>query len=157
MIVAPYLAFVKPLNSKHCNELEGSMPFIHIKIAGPTVAPEQVSRLQDRTTDLMAHVLGKKPELTAVLIEQVAVQGWSVGRGPVPVAAHLDAKITAGTNTPDQKARFIAAANALLRDVLGAELPVASYVVIDEVAGDAWGYDGLTQDHRRQAATPIAA
>jgi 4-oxalocrotonate tautomerase len=129
------------------------MPFISIKIAGPTLAPEQVSLLQDSTTNLMANVLGKKPELTSVLVEQVAVQGWSVGRRHVHVAAHLDAKITAGTNTPDQKARFIAEANALLRSVLGDELPVASYVVIDEVAGDAWGYGGLTQEHRRQAAT----
>ncbi len=133
------------------------MPFVNIKIAGPTLAHEQVSRLQQRTTDLMADVLGKKPELTAVLVEQVAIQGWCVGRGPVRVAAHLDAKITAGTNTAEQKARFIAEANALLRAVLGAELPVASYVVVDEVAGDAWGYDGLTQDHRRHAGISAAA
>jgi 4-oxalocrotonate tautomerase len=125
------------------------MPFINIKIAGPTLSSEQISQLQQHTTDLMANVLGKNPGLTAVLVEQVASQGWSVGRSPVRVAAHLDAKITAGTNSSEQKARFIAEANALMHAVLGAELPVATYVVVDEISGDAWGYDGLTQEHRR--------
>jgi len=36
----------------------------------------------------------------------------------------------------------------LLKSVVGAAPPVATYVVIDEVPGDAWGYDGLTQAHR---------
>ncbi|HEV2673426.1 MAG TPA: tautomerase family protein [Aliidongia sp.] len=133
------------------------MPFVLIKIAGPTLAAEQVRRLQEATTDLMAGVLGKKPELTAVLVEQVAIAGWSVGRAPACAAAHLDAKVTAGTNSAEEKARFIAQANALLRGVLGADLPVASYVVVDELPADAWGYDGLTQDHRRQAASRAAA
>lgn len=133
------------------------MPFVNIKIAGPTLTPDQVRQLQERTTGLMAGVLGKKPELTAVLVEQVAAQGWAVGGTPVPVAAHLDAKVTAGTNTPDEKARFVAEANALLRQVLGAELPVASYVVVDEIAGDSWGYGGLTQEYRRLSVQRPAA
>lgn len=133
------------------------MPFVNIKIAGPTLAPEQVRRLQERATDLMAGVLGKRPELTAVLVEQVAVQDWAIGGAPVPVAAHLDAKVTAGTNTPEEKARFVAEANALFKQVLGAELPVASYVVVDEVAGDSWGYGGLTQEYRRPSLQRPAA
>jgi len=133
------------------------MPFVNIKIAGPTLAPEQIRRLQERATDLMAGVLGKKPELTAVLVEQVAIQDWAIGGAPVPVAAHLDAKVTAGTNTPEEKARFVAEANALFKQVLGAELPVASYVVVDEVAGDSWGYGGLTQEYRRLSLQRPAA
>ena len=133
------------------------MPFVTIRIAGPTLAPGQVRRLQESATDLMAGVLGKDPELTAVLVEPVAIGGWSVGRRQPPVAAHLEARVTAGTNTAEDKARFVAAADALLRHVLGAELPVATYVVVDEVPGDAWGYGGLTQEHRRRVATDAAA
>jgi 4-oxalocrotonate tautomerase len=133
------------------------MPFINLKIAGPTLAPEQIARLHQRVTDLMADTLGKSPDLTAVLVEQVAPQGWSVGRHKVAVAAHLDAKVTAGTNDAEQKARFIAEANQLLHEVLGGALPLATYVVIDEVAADGWGYDGLTQRHRQFSATPRAA
>ena len=119
------------------------MSFVTIRIAGPTLAPGQVRRLQESATDLMAGVLGKDPELTAMLVE--------------PVAAHLKAKVTAGTNTAEEKARFVAAADALLRHVLGAELPVATYVVVDEVPGGAWGYGGLTQEHRRRVAADGAA
>lgn len=128
------------------------MPFIHVRIAGPALSPEHTQHLQQRITTLMADVLGKKAELTSVLVEQVPVAGWSIGARPVGVAAHLDAKVTAGTNTVDQKARFIADAHALLKEVVGSELPLATYVVVDELPADAWGYAGLSQQHRADAA-----
>ncbi|WP_197430613.1 tautomerase family protein, partial [Methylobacterium sp. CCH5-D2] len=84
----------------------------------------------------------------AVLVEPVAVAGWTVGGAAVGCGAHLDAKITRGTNSAEEKARFIAAAHALLAEVLGPDLPLATYVVVDEVPGEAWGYAGLTQAHR---------
>ena len=131
------------------------MPFINVTIAGPNLAPEQTGRIQRGVTALMAEVLGKKAELTAVLVEQASAPGWSIGGCPVAVAAHLDAKVTAGTNTAGEKARFVAEAHGLLRAVLGPELPVATYVVVDELPADAWGYAGLTQAHRAAARTPI--
>lgn len=130
------------------------MPFVTIKTAGPALTASQVERLQTGATRLMAGTMRKKAELTAVLVEQVPAAGWSVGGVPVPVAAHLDVKVTAGTNTAE-KARFITEAAALLKEVLGAEaLPVATYVVIDELPADSWGYDGLTQEQRRPAMAP---
>lgn len=127
------------------------MPFIRISVAGTPLAARQVEDLQRRTTALMASVLGKRPEVTAVLVEQPA-GAWVVGGLPADRAAHLDAKITLGTNSSQEKARFIADAMAMLRDVLGDGLSPCTYVVVDEVPGDAWGYGGLTQDHRREAA-----
>jgi 4-oxalocrotonate tautomerase len=132
------------------------MPFVSIKISGPTLAVEQVRRLQERTTDLLSSVLDKNADLASIVVEQVAAPGWAVGRAAARVAAHLEAKVTAGTNTSEQKARFVAEADALLRDVLGPELPVATYVVVDEIASDAWGYAGLTQDRRRQRQSEAA-
>lgn len=127
------------------------MPFISIKVAGPALAPEQIKVLQIQTTALMAEVLRKKAELTAVLVEQAPIQGWRVGANAVPVAAHLEATITAGTNSEAEKARFIAEAARMLKTVLGANLPVATYAVIQEIAAEAWGYDGLTQAERRNS------
>ena len=124
------------------------MPFISIKIAGPTLAPEQVKMLQTQTTALMAEVLHKKADLTAVSVEQVPAGGWSVGAKTVPVAAHLEATITAGTNSADEKARFIAEAARMLKSALGAALPVATYTVLQDAPSDSWGYDGLTQGAR---------
>lgn len=127
------------------------MPFINVRIAAANLQLAQIARIQQGVTSLMADVLGKKAELTSVLVEHVAADGWSIGAKPVEIAAHLDAKITAGTNTAEEKSRFIAQAHGLLKDVLGEELPVATYVVVDQVPGDAWGYSGLTQAHRANA------
>lgn len=124
------------------------MPFINVKVAGPQLERAQTEQIQKEITALMASVLNKKAPLTAVLVEQVSVAGWSVGAEPVPRAAQVDAIISAGTNTPEQKARFIAGMNSLLRKVFGSDLPNVTYVVIHEVPQDNWGYDGLTQERR---------
>lgn len=60
----------------------------------------------------------------------------------------MDAIISADTNTPDEKSRFISEVNRLLKTVLGAELAEVSYIVIHEVPKDSWGYDGLIQAER---------
>ena len=128
------------------------MPFVNIKVAGPTLTPEQVTRLQKGATSLMADVMRKVADLTAVLVEQAAVGSWTIGGEPVRAAAHLDVKVTAGTNSKDEKARFVAEAMQLLRGVIGADLNPITYVVVHEVAGDAWGWSGQTQAGRVAAA-----
>jgi 4-oxalocrotonate tautomerase len=124
------------------------MPFVTIKIAGLALAPEQILRLQGEATRLMTEVMRKKRELTAVLVEQVDAAWWTVGAVPIRAAAHLDVKVTAGTNTPDEKRRFIAEVMQLLRSVIGPPLNPVCYVVVHEVSGDAWGYGGRTQADR---------
>ena len=124
------------------------MPFVNIKVAGPTLAPEQIQRLQREATRLMADVMHKKHELTAVVVEQVDASRWTVGAAPVRAAAHLDVKVTAGTNTADEKRRFVAEVVQLFRAVVGPALNPVCYVVVHEIAADAWGYDGRTQADR---------
>jgi 4-oxalocrotonate tautomerase len=131
---------------------EQSMPFIRITALGPTLAPEQISRLGDEMTDLMSAVLGKKPELTSVLVEQPTTAGWAIGRVAARVAAHVNATITAGTNSVEEKARFIEQAMNLLKSVFGPDLSPATYVVVSEVPAESWGYDGKTQQSRRTPA-----
>lgn len=128
------------------------MPFIRITASGPTLAPEQILRLQTEMTELMSSVLGKKANLTSVLVEQPAVAGWAIGGSTARVAVHVDATITAGTNSPEEKTRFIEQTMKLLKHVFGGELNPATYVVIAEVPAQSWGYDGRTQESRRQAA-----
>ena len=130
------------------------MPFVHVRTATmPT--PDQTTRIRQGVTRLLADTLRKKAELAAVLVEPV-VSGasWGIGGEPAAVAAHVDATVTEGTNTVDEKAAFIAQAHELLRRVLGDGLPLATYVVITEVPGASWGYSGQTQAHR--AASPRA-
>ena len=124
------------------------MPFVHVRTA-TRLTSDQSNRIRHGITQLMAATLSKKAELTAVLIEPAAGEAtWGIGGEPVAVAAHIDATVTAGTNTEDEKATFIGQAHALLRDVLGNRLPLATYVVITEVPSASWGYAGHTQAHR---------
>jgi 4-oxalocrotonate tautomerase len=116
------------------------------------LAPEQVLRLQEEMTDLMASVLGKKANLTSVLLEPPPVASWTIGRTPARVAVHINATITADTNSADEKARFIEQTMRLLKSVFGSKLNPATYVVIAEVPAQSWGYDGRTQESRRQPA-----
>ena len=124
------------------------MPFINVKVAGKPLEQHQVAEIQNRITSLMADVLNKVGPLVGVLVEQVPAAGWSVGAQPVTRAAQVDAIVSAGTNTPEQKARFVAEANKMLQSVLGSDLSEITYVVVHDVPGNSWGYDGLTQEHR---------
>lgn len=124
------------------------MPFINVKVAGDPLEGRQIADIQRGITDLMVDVLQKVGPLTAVLVEHVPLGGWSVGAQPVGRAAQVDAIVSAGTNTPEQKARFIAGAMALLKDVLGPDLAEVTYVVVHDLPKDSWGYNGLTQEAR---------
>ena len=66
----------------------------------------------------------------------------------------LDIHITEGTNTKDEKAAYIAAIFQQMGALLG-PLHNESYLHVDEVRGDAYGFGGLTQE-RRYIASKLA-
>lgn len=122
------------------------MPFIRITLCPGR--PQVHGAIASETTRLMADILGKKAALTAVLVED-SVGTWTIGgMAGQACAVHMEAIITAGTNSDGQKAAFIAQAMEMLRRHCGA-LPEASYVVVREVVAENWGYDGRTQASRR--------
>ncbi|MDR6815300.1 4-oxalocrotonate tautomerase [Neorhizobium sp. 2083] len=127
------------------------MPFVHVIIAGRSIKPQARQRLQQETTTLMHTIMRKRREVTAVLVEEVDLAGWTVGGEPLEVAAYVEANVTLGTNTAEEKERFIQAMDALLKESLG-EMPPATYVIVREVEADAWGFDGVTQEYRRSKA-----
>jgi 4-oxalocrotonate tautomerase len=128
------------------------MPFIRLTALGPTLAPEQVSRLGTGITALMEGVLGKKAPLTSVLVEQPPIAGWFIDGQPAQIAVQVDANITVGTNSAEEKADFIEKTMKLLRAVFGSALSPVTYVIINELPAQSWGYDGRTQESRRIAA-----
>jgi len=134
------------------------MPYLDIRLANAELDDSARQRLARHGTSLLQRILGKRPELTAVSVTDVRPAGWMIGersqldsRRP---AAHVEATITAGTNTAEQKAHFIAEMAALLKVALPG-LHEATYVVVREIDAGDWGYDGVTQEARRQ--TPDAA
>jgi 4-oxalocrotonate tautomerase len=126
------------------------MPFLRLTLA-PEPSPSVAAALADGLTILMAERLRKNAALTSVLVEP-ARGVWTIGGAVQPAAAHLDATITAGTNTEAEKAAFIADAMTLLRTQVP-DLHAATYVTLREVAATDWGYDGRTQAARRAEAS----
>ena len=134
------------------------MPTLTLKLAAPQDR-ERDQALATALTRITADTLGKRAEVTAVLIEELPVARWFIGAQPVQrPTALLEISITAGTNTAAQKAAFIEAAFAELQARLapGASLEDASYVIVRELAATDWGYGGTTQK-ARQASREHAA
>ena len=130
------------------------MPLINIAIAGPTPAPAIVSRLQAETTELMRDILRKQAALTVVAVTSLPAGAFSANGVAVQQGASLHASVTAGTNSDDEKAAFIAAAEAMLRKALG-RLDAPVYVIVQEISAADWGYDGRTQAARRIEAAGV--
>ncbi len=131
------------------------MPTLNLKVA-PLQNPGRYQRLAQELTSLTERLLGKRREVTAVMIEDLPAARWYVdGKDVQRPTALLEISITAGTNTAEEKAAFIKAAFAELQHQLGCGGPLeeASYVVVRELPASDWGYSGRTQLARRQAAT----
>lgn len=131
------------------------MPYLHLTLSHPP-GVERLAHVARALTDLTVDLLGKRRDLTALTIATAPEGQWFVGGAPLPGPSYqLDIKVTDGTNTADEKAHFIAQVHATLEALLGA-MAVASYVVVHEVDGRAWGYQGRTQAARRQALPQTA-
>ncbi|APW41497.1 tautomerase family protein [Rhodoferax saidenbachensis] len=135
------------------------MPTLQLKIA-PLQNPSRYRSLASTLTRITADILGKRPEVTAVMIEDLPAARWHIGGADVErPTAFLEISITAGTNTEAEKSAFIAAAFEALQQQLGAgqALEPASYVIVRELPATDWGYGGQTQAARRQAriAAPV--
>ncbi|MGJ7041075.1 4-oxalocrotonate tautomerase [Shinella sp. BE166] len=127
------------------------MPFLHIRIAGRSLTDAERLHLQDEATRLAVTLLNKRAEATAVFIEETNAEAWTVGVRRQPAAGYLEVTVSEGTNTAEEKERFIAAAYALLEEAVGAPLHPVTYVIVREVPMESWGYGGRTQESRRIA------
>ncbi len=129
------------------------MPFINITHSGSKLSEEQRGKLFKETTRLMNEVMHKKEELTSVRIDNYEAGDWAIGSKRMSMssssAVYMDIKVTQGTNTAEEKSEMIRQSTLMLKEIIG-PIAEASYVVIHEVAGDSWGYNGLTQLARAQ-------
>jgi 4-oxalocrotonate tautomerase len=129
------------------------MPTLTLKIS-PAQTLDRHQALAAALTQLTAQYLGKRAEVTAVMIDDMPRQRWYVaGRAVEGATVFLEISITAGTNTPQEKADFIEATFAELQRQIGAGQPLepASYVIVRELPASDWGYGGLTQKARQLA------
>jgi 4-oxalocrotonate tautomerase len=126
------------------------VPYLNIKLSSARSA-ETSRAIAATLTDLTVELLKKRREVTAVAIEYVPAADWYVGGVALSAQAqhsfYLDIKVTEGTNTKDEKRRYVADVFSAMERLLG-KLNPASYIVIHDVRGDAWGYQGQTQEFR---------
>jgi 4-oxalocrotonate tautomerase len=61
------------------------MPYVNIKITREGVTPEQKARLIEGATQLLVDVLGKNPQTTVVVIDEVDTDNWGIGGETVTV------------------------------------------------------------------------
>lgn len=127
------------------------MPTLNLKVSPPQAA-ERNQAMAVALTELSATILGKRAEVTAVTIEGLPLKEWFIGgQPPSSATVMLVISVTAGTNTPEEKAQFIAAAFDELQRQIAPEhgLAMASYVTVRELPASDWGYGGQTQLARR--------
>ena len=138
------------------------MPILNLKVSA--VRSAALSRtLSTALVDATARILRKNPDITALAIDYVPPEDWIVGGRTLAeqgkASFWLDIKVVDGTNTKDEKALYLAEVFGLMRRILG-ELHEESYVLVHEVPADAYGFGGLTQEHRYVAGklkAPLAA
>ncbi|HLR67986.1 MAG TPA: 4-oxalocrotonate tautomerase family protein [Virgibacillus sp.] len=59
------------------------MPYVNIKITKEGATKEQKAQLIEGATQLLVDVLGKNPETTVVVIDEVDTDNWGIGGIPV--------------------------------------------------------------------------
>lgn len=125
------------------------MPYLNVKILGAAVN-ETTNKVAAFLTELTAEELGKKKALISIAIEYVPPNQWFIGGAPLSrglATFFLEIKVTEGTNIKNEKGNYIKKIFAAFESILG-KLNSASYIVIQEVRADSWGYEGATQEFR---------
>ncbi len=55
------------------------MPYVNVKITKEGATPERKAELIRRMTQVLVDVLGKNPETTVVVIDEVETDNWGIG------------------------------------------------------------------------------
>ncbi len=136
------------------------MPGITLTISG-SPDPDLTQRIVPRLIALTCQLLDKKIENTAAIVRFVPHDYWFIA--DKSLAQHgqnsfrLEVTITDETNTKAQKAAYHEAAFAVLSELIGNVHPHSNIYVID-CRASAYGYGGVTQEHRYQhPAVPSTA
>ncbi|CCD91416.1 conserved hypothetical protein [Bradyrhizobium sp. ORS 375] len=131
------------------------MPLITVTYASQRRSPSLRKDIAEAITALTARILGKDPKVTAVVVSEADPADWFTGGASLVeqgLASYwIDIHVTEGTNTKDEKAAYLAAVFAAMADLIG-PLHHETYLHVDEVKADAYGFGGLSQERRYIAA-----
>jgi 4-oxalocrotonate tautomerase len=136
------------------------MPLITVTYCSPQPTPSTKADIAAAVSDLTARILRKDPKVTAIIVKAVDATDWFAGGRSLAeqgfASYWLDIHVTEGTNTKDEKAAYLAAMFRRMGELLGPLHP-ETYLHVDEVKADAYGFGGLTQEQRYiTAKLPLA-
>src|SRR3954470_8820961 len=127
------------------------MPLITVTYTSSRQTPSLKAEIAAAVSDLTASILHKDPKVTAIIVKSADPADWFAGGRSLAeqqLASYwLDIHVTEGTNTKDEKAAYLAAMFQRMAGILG-PLHHETYLHVDEVKGDAYGFGGLTQERR---------
>ncbi len=126
------------------------MPILNVKVSAAK-SPELTRQIADLLLELTTRILKKDRRVTAIAIDFIDHDCWLVGGSLLSEQGknsfYFDIKVTDETNTKDEKAQYIREAFDGFARILG-NLHDESYIYVQDVRATAYGYAGLTQEHR---------
>lgn len=129
------------------------MPYCRVRIAGKAT-PALSQKVGALLTHLAVTKLKKVATVAAIDVQFTDPANWYVGGHSLAqlhqTSFFVAINVTAGTNTPAEKAAFIDAAYAGLAQLLP-NASTISYVAVQDIAGNDWGYGGATQAARKRS------
>lgn len=127
------------------------MPLITVSYTTSRRSSSLKADIASAVSELTAKILHKDPEVTAIIVNSVDAEDWFAGGKSLAderLASYwIDIHVSEGTNTKDEKAAYLAAMFKRMAEILGPLHP-ETYLHVDEVKGDAYGFGGLTQERR---------
>jgi 4-oxalocrotonate tautomerase len=130
--------------------METKMPILNVKVSAVR-SDEMTRQIGGLLTELTTRILGKNPAVTAIAIDYVDPRDWIAGGSTLAEqgksSVYFDVKITDETNTKDEKARYVREAFDGFARLFG-NLHDESYIYVQDVRADAYGYGGRTQEWR---------
>jgi 4-oxalocrotonate tautomerase len=128
------------------------MPYLHVQVSG-AADDALAERIAETATRLTVQWLGKRAELTAAVVDFIPSRRWRVAdrvlQDGAPRAYHWLVSITDETNTRQEKAAYLAAVHEAMAALLGGAAE-HSYIHVADLRASAYGFAGLTQEHRYQ-------
>ncbi len=125
------------------------MPLITVSYTTSRQSASLKADIASAVSELTARILHKDPKVTAIVVKPVEAGDWFAGGKSLAEqklsSYWIDIHVSEGTK--DEKAAYLAAMFKRMAEILGPLHP-ETYLHVDEVKGDAYGFGGLTQERR---------
>lgn len=126
------------------------MPYLRVRIVGSNKEITD-STIAKQLTNISVTKLGKASKDAAVDIHHSDPAQWFISGKSLQsldqTSFFVEIKITESTNTRDQKAAFVKAVFDQM-SIWFKNISKTSYVVVQDIASDSWGFGGKTQEYR---------